>query len=100
MSVETTVIDTTSPDTVAQSLIINKILESREHMLAGIDLESEGGKGVATMYDRGVSDALTAVTDIGQIVVPLVGDGEGDTPVDYTVSGTALNQTFWEKVNN
>lgn len=100
MSEEAIVVDTLSPDQVAQGVIVAKVLESRDHTLTGIDLGSEGGKALATMYDRGVSDALTAATQVGRIVVPLVGDAEDDTPIDYNVTGVQLVDLFWAKVNN
>lgn len=100
MSEEVIVVDTKTLDQVAQGVIVAKILESRDHTLTGIDLETEGGKALATMYDRGVSDALTATTQVGRIVVPLVGDAEDDTPVDQDVTGVQLVDTFWAAVNS
>lgn len=100
MSEEVIVVGTLSPDQVAQGIIVNKILESREHMMHGLNKETDGGQLCATMYDRGVSDALAAVTQVGRVVVPLAGEEEDDTPVDYNVTGVQLLDLFWAKVNS
>lgn len=86
-------------NTIAQVEIIAAISESREHMLTGIDLESEGGKGLATMYDRGVSDALSAVTGTATLSVSIPAE-EGGEPVTHEIIGSELIDLFWAKVNN